>query len=252
MPKATRRIGVLIPASDPVVEIDLPRYLPDGLSVHIARLDQAPGSKTAGFEVLMNMVESAGPAARRVAVVEPELILFACTSASFFKGYGWDLEIAARIEEAGGIPAITTSTAVVEALKALAARRVFMITPYGDKINRIEIQFLKDHGADVSDFKSFNCRHSRDICEVTPDRIRRLVLESRAAVEACDALLISCTALRAMEIIEDLEAEIGIPVVTSNAASIWLALRRLGVDGGSVAAGRIFRATSPEAGRGTA
>lgn len=72
-----------------------------------------------------------------------DLIVFGCTSGSFIKGIGWDQECIKRIETASGSPGLTTSTAVMEALKALEAKTVAVLTPYPDATNEAERQFWK-------------------------------------------------------------------------------------------------------------
>src|SRR5262249_35832601 len=141
---------------------------------------------------------------------------------------------------ATGVPAIVTTTAVVDALHALGSRRVFMVTPYTEDINRIEVQFLKDSGVVVVGYTYFHCPKSRDIANILPTQIIERVLSHREAIRSCDGVLISCTGLRGMEVAERLEMELDVPVATSNAATIWAVLHRLGVDGRGVRAGRLL------------
>ena len=145
------------------------------------------------------------------------------------------------IEEAVGIPALTTSSAVAEAFAALGIRRAFMVTPYGRSINEREQAFFNAHGVEIPAFTAFECEHSHDIDKVTPGAIVERVLAHRAAIDDCDGVFVSCTALRSMETVEHLEAELDKPVVTSNASALWAALRRLDIDGNGVPAGRLYR-----------
>jgi maleate isomerase len=206
---------------------------------------QDAAAKVGTPENYNTMIDDLDNAARSVALPGPKLIVFSCTSGSFFKGKGWDLELAGRMEAAAGIPALTTSTAAREAFAALGAKTLFMVTPYPDSVNATEVRFFKDNGLDIVDHITFNCAASRDIGAITPERIKETVLGRRADIGKCDALFISCTALRAIDAVEALEAELGLPVVTSNSATIWAALRRLGVDTASVPAGRLFRLPAP-------
>ena len=235
------RVGVLVPSLDPVVEHDFQRFLPAAASFHIARLDQPPTSKPANDASLTSMCDQAPERAQPLADLGAELILFCCTSASFFRGFGWDRELAGRIEAAVGVPALTTSTAVAEALAALGMRRAFMVTPYGRSINEREQAFFNAHGVEIPSFTAFECEHSHDIDKVTPEAIVERVLAHRAAIDDCDGVFVSCTALRAMETVEHLEAELDKPVVTSNASALWAALQRLKIDGCGVPAGRLYR-----------
>ena len=235
------RIGVLVPSLDPVVEHDFQRFLPAAASFHIARLDQPASSTPANDESLTRMCNLAPERARPLVDLGAELIMFCCTSASFFKGFGWDRELAARIEEVVGVPALTTSSAVAEAFAVLGIRRAFMATPYPRSINEREQAFFNAHGVEIPAFTAFQCEHSRDIDKVPPGAIVERVLAHRAEIDDCDGVFVSCTALRAMEVVEHLEAELNRPVVTSNASALWAALRRLNIDGTGVPAGRLYR-----------
>ena len=235
------RIGVLVPSLDPVVEHDLQRFAPHCLSFHVGRLDQPASGKTANDDGLSRMCDQAPERARALADLGAELIMFCCTSASFFKGKGWDIELAGRIEDAVGVPALTTSTAVAAALNALDIDSAFMLTPYGESINQREQAFFRAHGVAIADYTSFHCELSHEIDKITPAAIIDRVLAHGDAIEQCDGVFISCTALRAMETITTLEATLGKPVVTSNAAALWAALAKLNIDTQSVPCGRLFQ-----------
>lgn len=238
------RIGVLVPSLDPVVEHDFQRFLPAAASFHVARLDQPATSKPANDESLTRMCDLAPERARPLADLGAELIMFCCTSASFFRGFGWDREIAGRIEAAVGVPALTTSSAVAEAFAALGIRRAFMVTPYPRSINEREQAFFNAHGVEIPAFTAFECERSHEIDKVTPGAIVERVLAHRAAINDCDGVFVSCTALRSMETVERLEAELDKPVVTSNASAMWAALRRVNIDGNDVPAGRLYRSAA--------
>ncbi|MSO93540.1 MAG: hypothetical protein EXQ86_09110 [Rhodospirillales bacterium] len=241
MARMCRRIGVLVAAADIVLEKDFANFVPAGVSFHVGRLDQDRDAKCAANTSLGKMVASAEAAASLLAIAEPEAMVFACSSASFYKGPGWDRKVAALVKKGGGVPATTTATAIADGLKALRAKRVVLVTPYPETTNQAEIAFLRGNGVDVADYSSFGCRLSTDVPKVTPAEIRRRVLEGMKKVPDCDAVIVTCTNLRAMQMAEDLESEVGRPVVTSNAASLWAVLRLAGIPTRSIRAGRLFR-----------
>ena len=247
MSKTCRRIGLLVPAADPRSEKDFHQYLSSELTVHTTRLYESESSWASSLENLDELVSSIPGAARLVALVEPELIVFCCTSASLYKGYGWDRKVAGMITEATGIPATTTSTAVVEAHRALGLSKVFMITPYPEHTNRLEAEFLEASGIAVTGFTSLDCAHSKDLGRVTPERIAELVRAKRAAIEAAGGLFVSCTALPVFEMIEGLEVKLGVPVVSSNQATLWHTLRILAVRTGGIPGGRLYQPTQEKA-----
>ena len=203
-------------------------------------MDMPPNAVLAAANSSQMMCDAAPAAAIKVARAEVEFMLFACTSASFLHGKGWDVQVAKSIEDASGIPATTTATAVADALEFLGAKTIFMVTPYSPEVNAREIAFLGYRGVEVRQQFSFGCTHSRDVALVSPETIHKALVSRRNEIRACDALFVSCTMLRSMEIAERLEHDIGAPVVTSNTASVWAMLRAISEDTSTVPAGQLF------------
>jgi maleate isomerase len=239
MSEIVHRIGLLVPSSDGVAELDFKNLLPRNVSFHTGRLyhhDSTPR----GFPTLDEIVEHTEEAIRMILQVDPELIVFACTSGSFYRGIGWDKQIAERITRASGVPAIVTSTAVIDALQALEAKTLYMLSPYPEDVNKIEIQFFRDSGLEITGHTFFQCTKSKEVANILPTTIIERVLSVRDEIEGCDGLLISCTGLRGADTIVRLESELGIPVITSNASTVWATLRQLRLDGKSTPGGRLF------------
>ena len=243
-----RRLGLLVPASDMVSEIDFHNHLPPSVVFYTARLHQPQNSGIGTKENYQGLVDSAPDAARSVALANPELLVYSCTSGSFFKGPNWHQELSVLLEEASGIPAITTSTALITALAALKARTVFLASPYPDSVNEAEASFLKAHGFTIAAVLNFGCTKSKEIFAITPEQIVDAVLARGDEVKRNDVLFLTCTGLRSVDVVETLERELDRPVITSNSTALWLALARLGVDMTKVKAGRLFR-LRPDVGR---
>ncbi len=239
MDHRVRRIGVIAPPANVALERELPRYLPEGFALNHNRLSRPEAALTK--ESLIAMGESATRAARDLAMARPEVMVYACTSGSFLDGLGNEARIADYITEITGVPAVTTSTAVIEALRALGARTVFMVTPYPDDVNEHEVAFLAHHGIAVTAYDSFRSQVSADILAISSGQVAEMVLRHRDVIASCDAVFISCTNLLAMDQVERLERELGRPVVTSNQASLWAALTRLGAPLGEIPCGQLFR-----------
>ena len=238
-----RRLGVLVGDSDPIVEFDLQRFLPRHISFHVGRLDMPDEAGLAAEDSSQMMCDSAPHAARKLAMAEVEFFVFACTSASFLHGEGWDLKVAQSITDATSVPATTTVTAVADALEAIGARRIFMATPYSEEVNAREVAFLGLRGIEVTRQLSFGCTLSRDVSHVPVDTIRTRLLAEREAIVEAGTLFVSCTMLRVMEIAEELESDLGVPVVTSNTASLWAMLRAIGESESHGRPERLFTAT---------
>lgn len=241
MDNNVRRIGVLAPPGNVAMERELPTYLPRGIVINHNRLSRPTPEITK--ESLTAMTASLEQASRDLAMAwpKPEVIIYGCTSGSFVSGPGREDELAGKITHYTGIPAYTTSAAVIMALKALRARRVFLVTPYIDDVNAREMAFLEHRGLEITGCESFGCLDTRDIAKIPSEQVTGLVRQHAAIVRSSDATFISCTNLLTMDQIDILEREFGVPVISSNQCSLWVALHHMNVDAGAIAPGRLFK-----------
>jgi maleate cis-trans isomerase len=148
-----------------------------------------------------------------------------------------------RIERATGIPGLTTATTVLAALRALDVRRVAVATPYIDELNAIEADFLAAAGFPVAAIDGLGCATDPEIGRFGP--ADATALAARVDRPDADAIFISCTNLHCLEAIAPLEARHGKPVVTSNQAGAWAALRAIGVADDVGGLGRLFGLPAP-------
>ena len=234
----SRRIGALIPPGNVTVEREFAQFAPTGVYVHYNRLYRPTVAvDKAG---LLSMIESAEKAARGLAQANPEIIVYACTSGSFLSGPGREDEIGEMITRWTGLPACTTSSSVIMGLKALQAKRIFMLTPYADDIHAQEIEFLKFRGITVDGHDTFRCSDTVQIRDIPSEVVAERVLRHRAQASKCDAVFISCTNLLTLDQITYLERNLGVPVTSSNHCTLWAALRHMNVSTAGRALGRLF------------
>lgn len=221
------RIGLVTLASDTGVLPEYQRLMPAGVAVYPAPILLPRGEVTP--EALDEMLadDSLERAAALLRWAEVGVVVFACTTGSLVHGVGWDRALVARLEGAAGVPATTTATAVLEALRVVGARTVAVATPYLDSLNGIERRFLEDSGFAVSAISGLRCGTDAEIGRLSPSDAEALVgvVDSSAA----DTLFVSCTNWHCLEAVPRIEADRGKPVVTSNLAGAWAALRLLGI-----------------------
>ena len=134
---------------------------------------------------------------------------------------------AARIERASGRPATTTTTTVLDALRAVGATSLAVATPYLEELNAIERQFLEASGFAVASISGLGCATDAEIGRLDPADAVSLV--ERVDTPEADAVFISCTNFHCLPAIASLERQVGKPVVTSNLAGAWAALRQIGI-----------------------
>ncbi|NJE47758.1 maleate cis-trans isomerase [Thermococcus sp. GR7] len=217
------RLGLIVPSSNTTMEMELHSAIPEGVSLHTARVPL----RNVTEEELIKMNALAVESAKLLRDAGIELILYGCTSGSFIGGKDFEKELEAKIENEVNVPVVSTSTAVVEALKMLDAQSILVITPYTDEINEREKEFLEANDFEVLDIRGLGIEDNAQIGKLEPYEAYRLA--KATFVDEADAIFISCTNLRTFEIIEPLEEDLGVPVVTSNQASLWLALREMDV-----------------------
>jgi len=153
-----------------------------------------------------------------------DVAAYGCTSATVTVG-----EEPVRQSLAGALPGVPGTTPITAALAALArfkARRIALLTPYPEPIHRAVVDYVKGKGLGITDEAGLGIAVDREITELPADDLRRRILglDRRQA----DAIFVSCTSLRIASGIEELEAETGLPVVTSNQALAWHCLNLAG------------------------
>jgi maleate isomerase len=159
-----------------------------------------------------------GRAAQRLAERGAQAVAYGCTSGSYVLGPDGDSAIIGQMEDESGVPATTTSSAVVEALRTLGAESVAVLSPHIDALNERLRAYLEASGFRVAAMVGLNL--NCDIESVEPAETREIVASQVDKPDA-DAVFISCTGMRTAEIIGEMEASMEKPIVTANQATIW-------------------------------
>ena len=235
---ARARIGLMVPSGNAICEAELHAMLPPGVVALITRLELR-GSSEAELAKMLNRLEEA---AGLLADARPALLGFHCTAVSTFAP-DRAAEIPARITKASGLPAVTTADAILAALGALGAKRILLTTPYIAAVHEREIAFLAAHGCTVMGGDLMGINTNAEMAQIPPEAIAAQARGAARAVPGADACFISCTAIRSAGVIEALEAELGMPVITSNQVMAWHVLRCLGLQDQPQGFGRLMALT---------
>ncbi len=223
------RMGILIPSGIVATEPELARMTPEGVSCHYHRIAfRGEGSDSEVLATLRKVEQSIGEATEMICHVRPSVVALTGTGVSFVGGYGYDQKIIQQIKaKSGGLPATTTSSAVIDALKKLGVKKISMATPYLEPVAKIGMKFVEGNGMQVLDLKWLG-KAGFEIAEISGETLYHLV----KAVDRpeSEAIFISCTTLHTIEIIRFLEADLKKPVITSNQATFWKMLRLAGVN----------------------
>jgi maleate isomerase len=231
------KIGRISPSPETVGAEEWRRSMPDGVCL----VETRTLVQDVTVEGLAEAVAQVERAALELASAEVDVILQAGTAIAFFRGFGHDTELCRRIEEVTGIKATTSLTAVVEALRALGIKKPAIATSYIADIDGRLVDVLEKSGFAVSAIDGMGIKKSIDMGKVEPEKTYLLAKQVVRSAPGTDGILISCGNLRSFEAIEPLETDTGLPVVTSNQAGLWQALRLAGVNERLPNLGRLLR-----------
>ncbi|MEM2793988.1 MAG: aspartate/glutamate racemase family protein, partial [Candidatus Methanomethylicia archaeon] len=211
------------------------RMAPEGVSIHTARMRLVEAIP----EELMEMEKYSEKAARELMDADVNILVYGCTTGSLIGGLDFDLKLAGRLESISRLPVVATATAVVEALRELKIKKIIVATPYIDSLNVKEKEFLEGRGFKVINIKGLNIRRNTEIGRQNPITAYKLVRE--IFTQEAEGIFVSCTNFRTIEVIELVEKDFGRPVVTSNQATMWATLRKLGIHESITGYGKLLR-----------
>jgi maleate isomerase len=168
---------------------------------------------------------------------KPDLIVFHCTANSMENGLAHEAAIVEIVQSASGCPTITTAEAITAALSQLAIKKLVLISPYVKQTNEHEIRYLSECGFNV--VHEFGLGLDSDgYIAVTPREWINVTSENSRP--DADGYLLSCTNTQTIEAIEELERKLAKPVITSNQATLWACLKKLGVGYSNQKLGRLM------------
>ncbi|MGH7783862.1 MAG: maleate cis-trans isomerase family protein [Candidatus Binatia bacterium] len=230
---AHARIGLIIPSSNRLTEPQFNQYAPPGVDVHVTRLRMTGKFRKAWNELEPALID----AAAAISDVTPGVIVFHCTANSMENGVAGEGAIVETVRNASGCPTITTAQAIREAFTRLDIKKLVLISPYVKQTNEHEVRYLAETGFTVLHELGLGLE-TQAYGAVTPRQWIKIVNENTRP--EADGYFLSCTNTRMIEAIDELERQLGKPVVNSNQATLWACLKRLGIAHADKRLGRLF------------
>ncbi|MEX0804247.1 MAG: hypothetical protein WD688_13160 [Candidatus Binatia bacterium] len=228
------RIGLIIPSSNRLTEPQFNRYAPPGVDIHVTRLRMTGKFRKPLNELKRSLVE----ASEALSDVKPAVIVFHCTANSMENGLSHEAAIVEIVEKASGCPTFTTAQAITEAFRHFGIKKLVLISPYVKETNEHEVRYLNEAGYRVVHELGLGLE-THGYSTVTPEEWKNIVKENTRA--DADGYFLSCTNTRMIEAIDAVEREMKKPVVSSNQATLWACLKRLGVAHSDKRLGRLFQ-----------
>ena len=225
------RIGVIVSPPNTVREREMAELAPGGVSVHAARMLRPKGVNSLNRDVLLQTNESLPQIAGSLGHLKPDVVLFAHTMGSMINGPEHEEALTAMLAEASGCPTITTATAVVDALNAMQIRKLSLAAPYPNDLTQMEVRYLEAAipGLTVVKDMCLSMESGLAIGDLQPS----VAYKTATQVDdgESEAVFLSGTNWRTIDMIRSLEEDLGKPVITANKATFWAALRFLRITG---------------------
>ena len=217
------RIGFIIPSSNRMVEPQMQRFAPSGVQPHFIRIGMTNHHKRP-FPELMPRILSA---VELLMDSKCDVVVFQCTGTSMSGGVDMDKHVVREIAQAARRPAISTASAVNAALGALNAKRLVFISETKQKGHDEKLKYMREAGYDIVAERAASLEGTDAYCTAPPRFWYDLALALRD--DRADAYFLSCANIHSIDVIEELEKALQRPVVTSNQAALWCALRTIGL-----------------------
>lgn len=238
---ARAAIGLIVLSSDQTIEHEFRKLLGiDGVALFQSRIRNDSRVTPETLKAMEARITGATD------VILPgmplDVVAFACTSASMVIG---EERVFEQIRKARPEARPTTPiTAVFAALKAFEAKRIALLTPYRDDVNRQIRTYIEARGVEVAAMGSFEEEDDLNVCRISENSVKAAAIALGQAPDV-DAVFVSCTSLRLAGVVSEIETVINKPVTSSNHALGWHCLRLAGIDDRSKDAGRLFQLGLP-------
>lgn len=245
----SHRVGLIVPSSNTTMETEIPAILrahervrPDTFTFHSARVRM----KQVTQEELTAMDQNAGVAAAQLADARVEVMAYACLVATMSQGFGHHRASEERLgaiaaEETGGrVPVVASAGALVQALDYVGAKKVAVIAPYMKPLTSTVCGYIEHEGVEVVDSISLEVPDNLEVGRLDPQKL--IELARKVDTSGADALVLSaCVQMPSLPVLQAVQDQFDIPVVSAAAATAWRILTELGLDPVAPGAGYLLK-----------
>ena len=234
--KTNPKVGLLALSTDLTIESDFQsicQKLPIDLFVNRIH-NENPLTK----ENLLKMYDQIEPVTKKILPGQKiNTIAYGCTSGTIAIG---EDKVKEKVQLAKPDCYVTTPiTSAIKAFKEMNLKKIALFTPYPESVNKTILEYFNNKKINIISFSTFNIDLDEDIASVDPNFLSETL--SKLDISDADALFISCTALPALEILDEVEKKIGKIVLSSNQTLIWDTLRSIGFKSPVKGYGKLLR-----------
>jgi len=216
------RAGLLIPSSNTTIEREYYEAGPAEMSWHFGRLTMTKVDK----EGIASQDSEIDAEARKLGAAHPHVMLLCQSAASFVMGRDYDKELARRISDASGTPALIAGATMTDLLQALGVERIALATPFTQEVNSLTEEYFRLAGFSVVGLSGLGIVTNFEIAALTESDLTGLA--TSVDCDEAEAIVMPGGNMPCLAHLVAMEAAIGKPIVTTNLAGMWAIAKTLG------------------------
>jgi len=220
-----RTLGLIYPPANYPVPPEAKRMYPKGirfLSIGVG----LPAMTPEGYD---SVIDKIVPSAMELKKQGADAVSIFGSSLTFYKGTAFNKQLQDAVTKATGLPATTQSNGLIAGLRLAGARKVAVATAYNEEVtDRLKV-FLHESGFEVVAAKGLGIL--LNVPQEAQDGLFEFSAKVKESAPSADSLLVSCGALKTLDLIVPLEKRCKVPVVSSQPHGLWNAVKLLGVGG---------------------
>ena len=230
------RVGVITLSTDFTIEQDF-RKICHNLPLDLF-FNRIPFFNPLNRENYLKMAEHIPEVTEQILPGEKiDVIAYGCTSGTIAIG---EETISKQIQKSKPEAKVTTPiTAALKAFKELNLQNIAILTPYPKEVNVTVFDYLTNNNMNIDSFSSFNLNYDSEIAQVSLESLIDAI--SKINLDKVDGLFVSCTALKIVDIIYEVENKFNTTVISSNQAIIWDCLKLLNIKNQVEGFGKLFK-----------
>ncbi|HKX77609.1 MAG TPA: Asp/Glu racemase [Novosphingobium sp.] len=230
------RIGQIVPSSNTTMETEIPAMLrareailPERFTFHSSRMRMKKVVK----EELEAMDRESDRCAIELSDARVDVLGYACLVAIMSMGHGYHRVSEKRlhertVENGGPAPVVTSAGALVDGLKVLGAKTISIICPYMKPLTQLVVDYIENEGIKVHDFAALEIPDNLEVGVHDPERLLDIYKSvDRTGIDVFVAS--ACVQMPSLPIIDRLEQQVGVPVVSAAVCTTYQMLDRLGL-----------------------
>jgi arylmalonate decarboxylase len=220
-----RTLGLIYPPANYPVPPEAKRMYPTGvrfLSIGVG----LPAMTPEGYD---SVIDKIVPSAVELKKQGADAISIFGSSITFYKGKAFNQQLQDAVTKATGLPATTQSNGLIDGLRLAGARKVAVATAYNEEVTDRLKAFLREFGFEVVAAKGLGIL--LNVPQEAQDGLLEFSARVKESAPSADSLLVSCGALKTLDLIVPLEKRCKVPVVSSQPHGLWNAVKLLGVNG---------------------